>query len=79
MVADGRTGVLVDGHEPADYAAALERLLDDEQTRTEMGARAAKHAQQFGWARTAQHTLDAYAQAQRLMLAEAQAPATLAQ
>lgn len=59
-IADGRTGMLVDGHDPADWADAFEALYDDPQTRGDMGRAAAVHAEAFGWSRTAAITLDSY-------------------
>src|SRR5690349_4803276 len=49
-VHDGVSGILVRGHEPADYAAAIRSVL----TRRELlGAGARRHAAQFSWDRTA--------------------------
>ncbi len=59
-VGDGRSGVLVHGHDPADYAAALAGLLDDPSRRRAMGVAAVRHASSFGWGSTARHTLDVY-------------------
>lgn len=57
---DGRTGLLVDGHDPSDWADALEALHDDPATRADMGRAAAIRAQSSGWQRTAAVTLDSY-------------------
>ncbi|WP_442863632.1 D-inositol-3-phosphate glycosyltransferase [Arthrobacter sp. FW305-BF8] len=67
-VIDGHTGLLVDGHDAADWADALEALHDDPATRCDMGTAAAIHAANSGWQRTAALTLDSYhaAAAQRL-------------
>ncbi|MCA4132452.1 D-inositol-3-phosphate glycosyltransferase [Arthrobacter sp. M4] len=62
-VSDGRTGLLVDGHNPSDWADALEALYDDPRTRDDMGHSAAVHAESFGWQRTAAITLESYQQA----------------
>ncbi|WP_120522930.1 D-inositol-3-phosphate glycosyltransferase [Arthrobacter celericrescens] len=59
-VQHGRTGLLVKGHDPADWADALEALYDDPQTRQDMGRAAAVHAEDFGWQRTALRSLDSY-------------------
>jgi D-inositol-3-phosphate glycosyltransferase len=75
-IVDGRTGVLVDGHDPRRYADVLARLLDDEDTRDEMARAGAEHARQFGWQATARRTLDAYSAAAERMRAEALAIAT---
>ncbi len=62
-ISDGRTGILVDGHNPTDWADALEDLYDDVQTREDMGRLAATHAESFGWQRTAAITLESYREA----------------
>lgn len=62
-VRDGGTGLLIDGHRPADYAAAFDRLLADEAWRSTLGRAAVDHARTFGWVRTAEQTLVAYADA----------------
>ncbi|MDQ4085497.1 MAG: D-inositol-3-phosphate glycosyltransferase [Actinomycetota bacterium] len=59
----GRTGLLVDGHEPDDYARAIARLVDDRAGRGRMSAAAVRHAHGFGWQRTAEQTLEVYEQA----------------
>jgi D-inositol-3-phosphate glycosyltransferase len=66
-VADGRSGVLVDGHDPDDFAAALRRVLAD---RDRMSAAAIEHAGGFGWELTAEHTLAQYRQAMTAMAQE---------
>jgi D-inositol-3-phosphate glycosyltransferase len=64
-------GVLVDGHDPGDYAAVFERLLADPSELERLAQSAPEHAQQFGWGRTAELTLDAYATAATSMRADA--------
>lgn len=59
-VRDGRTGLLIDGHAPADWATALEQLYDDDETRRALGRAAALYAQGFGWQHTAELTADSY-------------------
>lgn len=59
-VTDGVTGTLVDGHDPADYAAAIRPYLTDRGFRAEAGAKAVRHAESFGWDVTAERTLDVY-------------------
>ncbi len=51
-VGDG--GLLVDGHDTADWATALGRVVLDPQARAGLSRRAAEHAAHFGWARTAE-------------------------
>ncbi|AZM46821.1 D-inositol-3-phosphate glycosyltransferase [Streptomyces sp. WAC 06738] len=62
-VRDGVTGLLVDGHDPADFAGALGRLAADAALARRMGAAAAGHAAGFGWDAAARATADVYAAA----------------
>jgi len=62
-VADGRSGVLVDGHDPADWARVLVGLLADPTERARLGRGALAHASTFGWEVTAARMLDVYAEA----------------
>lgn len=59
-VRDGRTGILVEGHDPSDYAAALHRLFLNPGLVTRMGGEAARHAEHFGWDTAAAATADVY-------------------
>ncbi len=59
-VSDGVSGVLVDGHDPADYASALHPLLVDAELREGMSHKAVRHAESFGWDVTAERTLEVY-------------------
>ncbi|WP_235779309.1 D-inositol-3-phosphate glycosyltransferase [Sinomonas notoginsengisoli] len=59
-VCDGRTGFLVDGHEPSAWAAVLEQLYDDPETRGDLGRAASIYAERFGWEQTAEGTRAAY-------------------
>ncbi|MFP8960753.1 D-inositol-3-phosphate glycosyltransferase [Streptomyces nanhaiensis] len=62
-VRDGVSGLLVDGHEPAGYARALRRLIDDRELASRMGEAAARHASGFGWDTAAATTAEVYAEA----------------
>jgi D-inositol-3-phosphate glycosyltransferase len=64
-VSDGVTGVLVDGHDPKSYAAALHPLLTDAALRDSMGSKAVRHAEGFGWDVTADRTVRVYEDALR--------------
>ncbi|MFT4163873.1 MAG: D-inositol-3-phosphate glycosyltransferase [Microlunatus sp.] len=64
-VEDGATGLLVPGHDPAEWAEALGAILDDRQAAGWLGAAGAVHAATFSWSNTAASTLRAYAAAQR--------------
>jgi len=59
-VADGRSGVLVDGHRTDDWAAVLRGLLRDSRRREALGRGAVRHAAGFSWRRTADGLLAAY-------------------
>jgi len=59
-VADGVSGVLVDGHDPADYATAFEALLSDPGLVEELGRKAVMHAAGFSWDVTVDRTLEVY-------------------
>lgn len=62
-VSDGVSGILVDGHHPADYADAFQTILSDPQLRESMSQKAVHHAEAFGWDVTADRTLEVYRQA----------------
>ena len=64
------SGLLVDDHEPASYAAAFERVLLEPGLRDRLAAGAEQQAQQFGWDRTADMMLGVYAEAQHKMRAD---------
>ena len=70
-VRDGVSGVLVDGHEPRDYASAVRTVLARRELLA-VGAR--RHAGQFSWDRTADALVEAYARAAEEM---ASAPTAL--
>ncbi len=59
-VADGVSGVLVDGHDPRDYARVLGRLVSEPRYRQALASGAAGHAAEFGWDATARATLGVY-------------------
>jgi D-inositol-3-phosphate glycosyltransferase len=61
-VLDGGSGLLVPGHDPGDYAAAVRRLLDDPGLRDRLATGAVAHAAAFGWERTAAGLLATYTQ-----------------
>jgi D-inositol-3-phosphate glycosyltransferase len=60
-VTDGVTGLLVDGHDPRDWAGVLGGLLDEPLRGRRMGAAAALGARRFGWDATVDALLDVYA------------------
>jgi D-inositol-3-phosphate glycosyltransferase len=62
-VADGRSGLLVDGHDPVDYAVAVDRLLRDADLHRRLSRGGVAHAATFGWSATAARVLDVYSEA----------------
>jgi D-inositol-3-phosphate glycosyltransferase len=73
-VADGWSGLLVPGHEPADYAAAVRRLLDPP-VRRRLARGALAHAGAFSWSATAARVLGTYSEAMAETMADARVAA----
>ena len=59
-VQDGVSGILVEGHDPADYAAALRRLFGSPELRDRLAQGAVRHASRFGWGSTVDRLLNVY-------------------
>ncbi len=57
------SGVLVDGHDPRDWADVLAGLAAEPRRLAALGRGAVDHAGAFGWSVTAARTLDVYAAA----------------
>ena len=53
LVDDGRTGYLIDGRDPATFAAATDRLLGDPRLAARMNEAAAARARSYTWSTTA--------------------------
>ncbi|MGZ4444884.1 MAG: D-inositol-3-phosphate glycosyltransferase [Nocardioidaceae bacterium] len=66
-VRDGVSGLLVEGHEPMDYARAMARIVDAPELRQKMSAAAVVQAAGFAWEVTADRTLEVYRMAARAM------------
>jgi D-inositol-3-phosphate glycosyltransferase len=49
LVDDGRTGRLIDGRDPTDYARAVAEILGDEVLRDSMSAAAVERARRYTW------------------------------
>lgn len=62
-VRDGVSGVLVDGHAPADWARALRDLLVAPGRRAVLARNAVRHARRFSWERTTDKLLAVYREA----------------
>jgi len=59
-VADGISGLLVDGHEPGNWAEAILRILANEQLHASLSSGALTHAGKFSWNNTANKLIDTY-------------------
>ncbi|GGR56980.1 D-inositol 3-phosphate glycosyltransferase [Nocardioides luteus] len=66
----GRSGLLVDGHDPAQWADALTNAISSEPRWAALAEGARRHAQDFSWDLTARNTLDVYEEAKMLMREE---------
>jgi D-inositol-3-phosphate glycosyltransferase len=53
LVDDGTTGFLVEGRDPAAYAAPVATLLDDPMLAAEIGATASARSRRYSWSTTA--------------------------
>jgi D-inositol-3-phosphate glycosyltransferase len=67
VVRDGVSGFLVAGHDPADYAATMARIVEQPALRSELSAGALRQAAEFTWDRTAERTVEVYRQAAQAM------------
>ncbi|HVT69915.1 MAG TPA: D-inositol-3-phosphate glycosyltransferase [Trebonia sp.] len=52
VVRDGDSGILVDGHDPADWARVVRRLIGAPRRLQALSAGARRHAAAFGWSAT---------------------------
>jgi D-inositol-3-phosphate glycosyltransferase len=62
-VKDGVSGVLIDGHDPRDWARVFDNLLAAPRHRAVLAAGAVAHAADFSWDRTAEALLRVYGEA----------------
>jgi D-inositol-3-phosphate glycosyltransferase len=76
-IAAGVSGVLVDGHDPAAYAAALEPLLRRPAYRELLATGCRGHAERFSWGNTARRLLGTYRDAMADPIFHAADPAML--
>ena len=67
VVRDGVSGLLVDTHDPADYAAVMHRVVTQPGYRAHLSRGAVEQAALFTWERTADRTVEVYRQAVRAM------------
>ena len=59
-VSDGVSGILIRGHDPADYAAELHRLITEPAWRAKLAMAAPDHAATLSWSRTVDELLKVY-------------------
>lgn len=69
-VAHGDSGFLVEGHDPADYATVIARVIDQPALRDALSAGAVQHAAEFSWDRTAAETVAVYERARARLRVE---------
>jgi D-inositol-3-phosphate glycosyltransferase len=60
VVSDGHSGVLVDGHDPADWAAVIKRLIKAPRHLQALSEGARRHASVFGWSATVDRLAKVY-------------------
>lgn len=62
-VGDG--GILIDGHDPSDFARAIERIVTTPELRADLSSKARARARNFGWEATTEGLLSTYEAALR--------------
>lgn len=67
VVRDHHSGLLVDGHDPGDWASALGRVVADPDLRVHLEAGALAQARRFSWEATAERMLEVYGRARAAM------------
>ena len=67
VVRDGVSGLLVEGHDPVDYARAMQRIVTAPALRQRLAAGALSQARCYAWERTADRTVEVYRVASRMM------------
>jgi D-inositol-3-phosphate glycosyltransferase len=60
VVNDGYSGVLVDGHNPAEWAGVIKRLIEAPGRLKALSAGARRHASVFGWSATVDRLAKVY-------------------
>ena len=67
VVADGRSGLLLDSHRAEDWAEAMGRVVGDPALRERLSRGAVRQAARFSWEQTAERTLETYERARSFM------------
>lgn len=73
VVSNGRSGLLVEGHDPDVWAATLRRVLVEDGLHARLADGAREQSAQFSWEATAARTIDLYARARESMTGTRQA------
>jgi D-inositol-3-phosphate glycosyltransferase len=60
VVEDGRSGFIVEGHDPGDHADRLLQILGDRGLQSAFGSQAAQHALRFTWDATTEQMVAVY-------------------
>lgn len=60
VVDDGRSGLLIEGWEPSDYAAALRKVLTDPELAESMGRAGIEWSERFSWDATVSRFVELY-------------------
>jgi D-inositol-3-phosphate glycosyltransferase len=60
IIDNGTSGILVEGHKPSGYAAAIDSVLDDPVYAARLAAGAAEHSERFSWEATVSRLLELY-------------------
>jgi D-inositol-3-phosphate glycosyltransferase len=69
VIADGLSGLLLESHDPGEWAAALRRVLLDDGFRARLSEGARARSSMFSWESTAEQTLDVYERARAALRA----------
>ncbi|VAW07706.1 D-inositol-3-phosphate glycosyltransferase [hydrothermal vent metagenome] len=60
VVADGESGILIDGHSPSAFAAAIDKTLSSPDDHARMQLQAIANADKFSWEKTVDRLLELY-------------------
>lgn len=62
-VAHGKSGLLIQGHNPEDWAKEILRVVLDDELRMRLSTGATEHSAQFSWDKTADELIEVYKEA----------------
>ncbi len=62
-VAHGKSGLLIQGHNPEDWAKEILRVVLDDELRLRLSTGATEHSAQFSWDKTADELIEVYKEA----------------